>query len=105
MEDPELELDDIVLFELPGHSEVDAFVKRIRPRWDGWSDAGESVWLFTARLDEDDDLAPLLREAEQLVAELDLAAIHFYLDGRVYLLEPARASEPARYLSSPATLA
>jgi hypothetical protein len=104
MDDLDLELDDVVLFELPTHSEVDAFVKRIRPRWDGWSDAEEDVWLFTARLEEDDDLAPLLREAEQLVAELDLAAIHFFLDGRVYLLEPTRASDAARYSSSHATL-
>jgi hypothetical protein len=104
MQDLDLDLDDVVFFELPSRLEVDAFVKRIRPRWNGWSDAGENVWLFTARLEEDDDLAPLLREAEQLVAELDLAAIHFFLDGRVYLLEPAHARDAARYSSSHATL-
>jgi hypothetical protein len=110
MQDLDLVLDAVVFFELPSRLEVDVFVNRIRPRWNRWSDAEESVWLVTAQLEEDDDLAPLLREAEQLVAELDLAAIHFFLDGRVYLLEPARTGPGARtnvrspYSSSQATL-
>jgi hypothetical protein len=95
MEDPVLDLGDVVLFELPSHEHAEAFRNRIRPRWDGWSDADDQVWLFTARLEGSDDLAPLLREAEELVAELGLAAIRFCLDGRVYLLEAARPTRAA----------
>ena len=101
MPDLDLDLDDVVLFELPTEADMWAFVDRIRPRWAGWSDAEEGVWVFTAQLEENRDLAPLLRAAEELVAELALDAIHFCLDGRVYLLEPARAR---RYSSTQATL-
>jgi len=95
MEDLALDLGDVVLFELPAQEHVEAFRDRIRPRWDGWSDADDQVWLFTARLEGSADLAPLLRQAEELVAELGLVSIRFCLDGRVYLLEPARPSRAA----------
>ena len=87
MEDLPLEPDDVVLFELPTQEHVEAFCDRIRPRWDGWADEEEEVWLFAARLEGGGDLAPLLREAEDLVAELGLVAIRFLLDGRVYILQ------------------
>ena len=42
-----------------------------------------------------DDLALLLREVQELVAELALVAIRFYLDGRVYVLGAAPQPERA----------
>jgi len=46
------------------------------------------VWLFAAELsDETDSLALLMREAQALLADLDLPAIVFVLDGRSYVLE------------------
>ena len=95
MEDLDLELDDVVLFELPTHEHVEAFCDRIRPRWDGWSDRDEQAWLFAALLNDGNDLAPLLRQAQELVAELGLAAIRFGLDGRLYVLEAARSRDLA----------
>jgi hypothetical protein len=95
MDDLDLELDDAVLFELPTYEDVEAFLDRIRPRWEGWSDAEEDVWLFTARLERSGDLAPLLREAQELIAELGLDAIRFSLDGRAYLLDAARPTREA----------
>jgi hypothetical protein len=95
MEDLDLELDDVVLFELPTHEDVEAFCDRIRPRWEGWSDAEENVWLVTARLERSGDLAPLLREAQELIAELGLDAIDFCLDGRAYRLDAARPPRAA----------
>lgn len=90
MDDLDLELDDVVLFELPAREDLEAFCDRIRPRWEGWSDADEDVWLFTAQLERSRDLAPLLREVQELIAELGLDAVPFCLDGRAYLLDAAR---------------
>lgn len=89
----EFDLDDTVIFELPTLEDMDAFRNRFRPQWDGWSDADEKAWLFTARLEATSDLAGLLRDAQELLAELELPAIRFCLDGRVYTLEAARPRE------------
>ena len=86
----DFELDDVVIFELPTLEAVEAFRKRFRPRWDGWSDEDGTLWLFTARLDAKSDLAALLRDAQEVVAELGLAEIRLLLDGRIYALEAAR---------------
>jgi hypothetical protein len=86
MDDLDAQLDDVVLFELPAQEDVDAFCARLRPRWEGWSDADEDVWLFTAQLERGGDLAPLLRAAQELIAELGRDSIRFCLDGRIYLL-------------------
>jgi len=94
MDDLDRQLDDVVLFELPTREVVQAFHDRLRPRWDGWSDADDDVWLITAQLEGAGDLAVLLRQAEELVVELGLAAIYYCLDGRAYVLEaaPSRAA-------------
>jgi hypothetical protein len=101
MDDLDRELDDVVLFELPTHEDVEAFRDRLRPRWDGWSDADEDVWLFTARFEQAGDLAVMLRLAEALVAELGLPAIYYCLDGRVYALEAAPASPSGDLAAQP----
>jgi hypothetical protein len=86
----EPELSDVVLFELPTFEAAQAFRVRLRPRWPGWSHDDDPVWLFAAELgDETDGLAQLLREAQELVAELDMLAILFTLDGRSYVLATA----------------
>jgi len=88
----ELQFSDVVLFELPTFEAAQAFRVRLRPRWPGWSHADEHGWLFATELgDEADDLALLLREAQQLLTELDMWVAVFVLDGRSYALE---ASEP-----------
>ena len=84
----ETQISDVVLFELPTWEAAQAFRVRLRPRWPGWSHDDEPVWLFAAELDEEtDSLALLLREAQALLADLDLPAIVFVLDGRSYVLE------------------
>ena len=88
MDELEIQISDVVLFELPTWEAAQAFRVRLRPRWPGWSHDDEPVWLFAAELsDETDNLALLLREAQALLAELDLPAIVFVLDGRSYVLE------------------
>ena len=88
MDDLEIQISDVVLFELPTWEAAQAFRVRLRPRWPGWSHDDEPVWLFAAELsDENDNLALLLREAQALLSELNLPAIVFVLDGRSYVLE------------------
>jgi hypothetical protein len=91
----DFELDDAVLFELPTHEDVEAFCDRLRPSWEGWSDLDGDLWLFTAQLERSEDLAPLLREAQVLIAELGLDTIRFCVDGRIYLLDAAQPSRKA----------
>jgi hypothetical protein len=90
MDELELQFSDVVLFELPTFEAAQAFRVRLRPCWPGWSHVDEQGWLFAAELGEETDgLAMLLREAQQLVTELDMPALVFVLDGRPYVLEPA----------------
>jgi hypothetical protein len=95
MDDLDFQLDDSVIFELPTLPDVDAFSDRLRPRWDGWSDSDEPGWLFTARLNPGDNVAVLLREVQELLAELGLDAIRFCLDGRVYVIDAAPVARAA----------
>ena len=96
MDELDLQFSDLVLFELPSFEAAQAFRLRLRPRWPGWSHEDEPVWLFAAELgDAADDLAVLLREAQDLLVELGLFAIPFVLDNRTYLLESVRELELA----------
>ena len=101
MDDLNRELDDSVVFELPTLQHVEAFSARLRPRWDGWSDSDDPVWLFTAQLERSRDLALLLREVQDLIAELGVDTIRFCLDGRVYLLDAARPPREADLAARP----
>lgn len=90
MDELDLQLSEIVLFELPTFAAAQAFRLRLRPHWAGWSHDDEGLWLFAAEIrDEADDLAVLLREAQDVLAELELLAVVFVLDGRSYVLSAA----------------
>ncbi len=90
MEQLDLQFSDVVLFELPTFEAAQAFRVSLRPRWPGWSHDDDGLWLFAAEVGaETDGLALLLREAQELLAELDLLAIVFTLDGRSYVLAAA----------------
>ena len=92
MEQLDLQFSDVLLFELPTFEAAQAFRVGLRPRWPGWSHDDDGLWLFAAEVGaETDGLALLLRQAQELLAELDLLAIVFVLDGRSYVLA---ASEP-----------
>jgi hypothetical protein len=97
----DLQLDDIVMFELPTLACNAAFSLRLRSRWPGWSAHDDAGWLFAAELLEDGEgMAELLREAQDLLEELGLPAIRFCLDGVVYTLEAQRAHDGAGVVSS-----
>jgi hypothetical protein len=87
----DLQLDDMVLFELPSVECSAAFTVQLRSRWAGWATHDDREWLFAAELQGGEgELARLLREAQGLLEELGVPAIRFYLDGGVYVLEPQR---------------
>jgi hypothetical protein len=93
----ELQLSDVVLFELPSFQAAQAFRVRLRSRWPGWSHEDDPVWLFAAEFGQEaDGLALLLREAQAVLADLELPAIVFCLDGRTYVLD---AAEPLYVLA------
>jgi hypothetical protein len=86
----DFQLSDIVLFELPTFQVAQAFRVRLRSRWPGWSHDDQELWLFAAELgDEADALALLLREAQEVLADLDLLGVVFVVDGRSYVLSAA----------------
>jgi hypothetical protein len=88
MDTIDLRLGDIVLFELPAGADVDRLCDALWPRWPGWWAADGDARLVAAKVREDEnDLARLLREAQALMAELDLPALVFWLDDRDYVLE------------------
>ena len=90
MDELDLQLCETVLFELPTFEAAQAFRVRLRPRWPGSSHNDQGLWLFAAELgDEPEAPALLLREAQELLADLDLLAIVFVLDGRSYALPAA----------------
>jgi hypothetical protein len=90
VEQLDLQFSDVVLFELPTFEAAQAFRVSLRPRWPGWSHDDDGLWLFAAEVGaETDGLALLLRQAQELLAELDLLAIVFTLDGRSYVLAAA----------------
>jgi hypothetical protein len=90
VEQLDLQFSDVVLFELPTFEAAQSFRVSLRPRWPGWSHDDEGLWLFAAEVGaETDGLALLLRQAQELLAELDLLAIVFVLDGRSYVLAAA----------------
>jgi len=88
----DLELSDVVLFELPTYEDSQAFRVHFRPRWPGWSVEDEQVWLFAVDLGAAAaELPLLLREAQDLLADRGLASIRFVLDSRIYTLVAAQA--------------
>ena len=91
MYDLDLQLDEMVLFELPTLACNAVFSLQFRSRWPGWSAHDDTGWLFAVELGGGGEgLAVLLREAQGLLEELELPTIQFYLDGRVYGLEAER---------------
>ena len=96
MDEFEAQLSNLVIFELPTFEDVEAFCERFRPQWSGWSLVEPDLWLFTVELCRSDDLSPLLGGAQQLLAELGLAAIRVFLDGRAYVLEARPRPAAAR---------
>ena len=90
------EMSEMIFFEIPVYADVEQFCARIRPRWPGWKLLDVDVWLVGATVKVDDvDLAVLLRAVGAAIAELDLLAIRYCLDGRFYVMGGPRVEGPA----------
>jgi hypothetical protein len=91
-------MSNVVRFEIPAYADVDELCSRLRPRWPGSQECEGRVWTVSARFRlTKNDLAVLLRTVETYVADAELHAIRYRLDGRDYILE-AVALEPAAAL-------
>jgi len=84
MEPVTAETSEMIFFEIPAYADVEQFCARIRPRWPGWKMLDVDVWLVGASVKVDDsDLA-----------ELDLLAIRYCVDGRFYVMGGPRVEDP-----------
>jgi hypothetical protein len=89
------ETSEMIFFEIPAYADVEQFCARIRPRWPGWMMLDVDVWLVGASVKVDDsDLAVLLRVVGDAVAELDLLAIRYCVDGRFYVMGGPTVEDP-----------
>jgi hypothetical protein len=86
-------MDDVLTFEIPTLADLHVFDDRFRGRRPGWSYPDGDVWLFALGFSSGEDFASLLRDVQQLVAELGLTDVRFWLDGRSYVLGAARDVE------------
>jgi hypothetical protein len=94
MEPVTAETSEMIFFEIPAYADVEQFCARIRPRWPGWKMLDVDVWLVGASVKVDDsDLAVLLRVVGDAVAELDLLAIRYCVDGRFYVMGGPRVED------------
>jgi len=90
------ETSEMIFFEIPAFADVTQFCERIRPHWPGWKMLDVDVWLVGATVQVDDaDLAALLRAVEAAIAELNLRAIRYCLDGRFYVMAAPQVEAPA----------
>ena len=95
MEPVTAETSEMIFFEIPAYADVEQFCARIRPRWPGWKMLDVDVWLVGASVKVDDsDLAVLLRAVGDAIAELDLVAIRYCVDGRFYVMGEPRVEDP-----------
>ena len=77
---------DSVRFELPTHSAAAGLWQHLHGERSAWTEPRHDAWLVFAELQEADDLAVLLRSAEEWLAATHLRAIRFSVDERVYVL-------------------
>ena len=91
----DLPLYDVVYFKLVTHAAAEALAWSVRPTWitrvqpwsPGWS-------VFVELRSREADLAVLLRQVADWAAKRRLENIPFELDGREYVLLPARIRTP-----------
>jgi hypothetical protein len=82
------QLNDIVLFDIPGLAQACALAMRLGNRWPCHAyqdDETAVVGVFLAP-ERDWELAPLLRDVQNWIAERPVDDVTFWLDGRGYIL-------------------
>ena len=85
----------MIFFEIPAYVDVEQFCARIRPRWPGWKMLDVDVWLVGASVKVDDSISPYFcARWRDAVAELELLAIRYCVDGRFYVMGGPRVEAP-----------
>jgi hypothetical protein len=81
-------LNDIVLFDVPGLAQACALAMRLGSRWacHAYQESDTAVVGVFLAPDRDWELAPLLREVQEWIAQRAVTGVTFWLDGRGYVL-------------------
>jgi hypothetical protein len=87
-------LNETVLFEIPARSGVSELLEVVSKTHLAWREGNEEIAVVAVLLNsEEGDLAGLLRRVEKFIAQRGLLALSFEVDGRTYVLQPARATQ------------
>jgi hypothetical protein len=90
---PDAELNELVFFEIPGFELAARLCERVGSERLAWVQSGDGIRRVAVLIQtEEGDLAALLRTVERWVAEHELVAIRFELDGRLYVLDSGKSS-------------
>jgi hypothetical protein len=85
-------LTEIVLFEIPARSGASELVEVLSKSRLAWMEGNEEIAVVAVLLNPvQGDLGRLLRTVETFIVQRGLLALSFEVDGRTYLLQPARA--------------
>jgi hypothetical protein len=85
---PAEELNETLVFELPGRTQADGLCERLRPRWHtSFYDCGDAILVAAELRRRSDDLAILLRAVKLWARDSSVGLVRFHLDGRPYVLE------------------
>jgi hypothetical protein len=76
------------LFEVPDRSSARRLSRLLSPRPTTFGHRQDVDLVFVDFGDDSDDLAVLLRDVQEWLAEEGLDSIWFVLDGRTYLIQP-----------------
>jgi hypothetical protein len=81
-------LNDIVLFDVPGLAQACALAMRLGSRWPchAYQESDNAVVGVFLAPERDWELAPLLRDVQDWIAERSVDGVTFWLDGRGYVL-------------------
>ena len=89
-------LTDTVLFEIPARSGASELLEELSQARLAWMEGDDEIPVVGVLLNPDDgDLGSLLRTVETFIGERGLLALHFEVDGRSYILQPARTTQPS----------
>jgi hypothetical protein len=89
-------LEDHVVFAFFDRRDARGLSNRLRRTWGGWVAPHAGTWLVGVEVRADGaDLAALLHDVVEWLAEADIDGVGFHVDGRVYTLAPPAATPAA----------
>jgi len=91
-------LTDVVLFDVPGLAQACSLAMRLGARWQchAYQESETAVVGVFLAPDRDWELAPLLRDVQEWIAQRTIDDVTFWLDGRGYVLRVGETSLAAQ---------